>query len=74
MRNFDGIPELPNGYFGAYLIAYIPWLWYRVMDRRLLALPHIQGNLGKVNIEPAKQDAIYAKYGKGQIAHVSTLT
>jgi len=66
LRNFDGIPELPNGYFGTYLIAYVPWLWYKMMDRRLLALPHIQGDLSKVNIDPAKRASIYAKYGKGQ--------
>jgi len=62
LRNFDDIPELPNGYFGTYLIAYLPWLWYKVMDQRLLALPHIRGDLGKVNIDPAKREAIYAKH------------
>jgi alkane 1-monooxygenase len=66
LRNFDDIPELPNGYFGMYLAAYIPWLWYRVMDERVLALPHIQGDLSKVNIDPARRDAIYARYGHGQ--------
>jgi len=50
LRNFDDIPQLPNGYFGTYLLAYIPWLWFKVMDKRLLALPHIRGDLGKVNI------------------------
>ena len=68
LRNFAGIPELPNGYFGSYLIAYIPWLWYRVMDKRLLALPHIRGDLGKVNIDPARHDSIVAKYGAGRPA------
>jgi len=63
LRNFEGIPELPNGYFGMYLIAYIPWLWYRVMDKRVLALPHIQGDLNKVNIQPGRREEIYAKYG-----------
>jgi alkane 1-monooxygenase len=52
LRNFEDIPQLPNGYFGSYLLAYFPWLWYRVMDPRLLALPHIQGDLAKVNIDP----------------------
>ncbi len=64
LRNFDDIPELPSGYFGMYLVAYVPWLWYRLMDKRVLALPHIQGDLSKVNIDPAKREAIYAKYGK----------
>jgi alkane 1-monooxygenase len=63
LRNFDDIPELPNGYFGTFLIAYLPGLWFRMMDKRLLALPHIQGDLSKVNIDPAKRGAIYAKYG-----------
>ncbi len=66
LRNFDGLPELPNGYYGMYLLAYIPWLWYRVMDRRLLALPHIRGDLDKVNIDPAKRAAIYARYRRDQ--------
>lgn len=74
LRNYDHIPELPNGYFGTYLIAYVPWLWYRVMDPRLLALPHIRGDLARVNIEPAKRAAIYAKYGKGQVTPASTTT
>jgi alkane 1-monooxygenase len=74
LRTFDGIPELPNGYFGTYLLAYVPWLWYRVMDKRLLALPHINGDLSKVNIEPAKINSIYAKYGEGQVMPQSALT
>jgi alkane 1-monooxygenase len=66
LRNFDGIPELPNGYYGMYVLAYIPWLWYKVMDKRVLALPHINGDLSKVNIEPARREEIYAKFGSGQ--------
>ena len=68
LRNFKDIPELPNGYYGMYLLAYIPWLWYRVMDQRVLDLPHIKGDLSKVNINPSKRDAIYARYGNGQVA------
>ena len=74
LRNFDDIPELPNGYFGTYLIAYVPWLWYRVMDKRLLALPHINGDLEKVNIEPAKRRSIYQKYAEAQKTDASSAT
>ena len=63
LRNFEDIPELPAGYFGMYLIAYFPWLWYKVMDKRVLGLPHIQGDLSKVNICPKKREPIMAKYG-----------
>lgn len=68
LRNFDDLPELPNGYYGMYMVAYIPWLWYKVMDQRVLDLPHIQGDLSKVNILPAKREAIIAKYGVGDVA------
>lgn len=66
LRNFDDLPELPNGYFGCYWLAYFPNLWYAIMDKRVLALPHINGDLSKVNINPAKREAIYARYSNGQ--------
>ena len=47
-----------------YLIAYIPSLWYRVMDKRVLALPHIDGDLSKVNIDPDRREEIQARYGQ----------
>ena len=67
LRNFDDLPELPNGYYGMYLLAYVPWLWYRVMDKKVLALPHINGDLSKVNIDPDCAEAIYARYGNGEM-------
>ena len=63
LRNFPDIPQLPNGYYGMYLLAYIPWLWFWVMDKRLLALPHINGDLTKVNIDPKKKQQILDRYG-----------
>jgi alkane 1-monooxygenase len=63
LRNFADIPELPNGYFGMYFLAYVPWLWYQVMDKRLLALPHIRGDLSQVNIQPSRREAIFSRYG-----------
>ena len=64
LRHFDDLPQLPNGYFGMYVLAYIPPLWFRVMDKRLLSLPHIRGDLGKVNIDPDARAMIYLKYGR----------
>lgn len=63
LRHFDNLPTLPSGYFGSYLLAWVPWLWYRVMDPRLLGLAHIDGDLDKVNIDPGKRDRLYARYG-----------
>jgi len=63
LRHFDDLPSLPSGYFGAYLLAWVPWLWFRVMDKRLLALPHVQGDLTKVNVEPSCRRELERRYG-----------
>jgi len=62
LRDFDDIPQLPNGYFGCYLLAYIPWLWFRVMDPRLLGLPHIQGNFELINLQPGQERNLRLRY------------
>ena len=67
LRHFDDLPSLPNGYFGMYVLAYIPWLWFYVMDKRLLALPHVQGDLDKVNIDPDARAAIFLKWGRDKM-------
>ncbi len=63
LRHFEQLPQLPSGYFGMFPLAYLPPLWFRVMDPRLLALPHVQGDLGRVNIDPAHRARIQARYG-----------
>jgi alkane 1-monooxygenase len=63
LRHFPDLPQLPSGYFGMFPLAYIPPLWFRVMDPRLLALPHVQGDLAKVNIDPVRRPEILARYG-----------
>ena len=47
LRHFEDVPQLPSGYFGMFLLAYIPPLWFRVMDPRLLAL--VDGDISRVN-------------------------
>jgi alkane 1-monooxygenase len=42
------------------------------MDKRVLQLPHINGDLSKVNIDPEKRDEIYAKYGHAQHAALAS--
>ena len=71
LRNFDGVPQLPSGYFGVYLLAYVPWAWFRVMDPRLMALPHIAGDLDKVNIEPRARAEIFLRFGRDKMVEPS---
>jgi len=63
LRSFESLPELPLGYLGMYFLAYIPPLWFKVMDKRLLAIEHIQGDLNKVNIDPKNEAKIRQRYG-----------
>ena len=47
LRHFDDVPQLPSGYFGMFLLSYLPPLWRRVMDPKVLAL--VDGDLSRVN-------------------------
>ncbi len=67
LRHYPDLPQLPNGYFGMYLLAYLPSLWFRVMDKRLMALPHINGDLDKVNIDPRAAPSIFLKWGRDKM-------
>ena len=67
LRHFDDLPQLPNGYFGVYLLAYVPPLWFRFMDKRLLELNHVQGDLDKVNVSPGARAALFLKYGRDKM-------
>lgn len=60
LRTFDGIPQLPSGYFGMFLLAYVPVLWFRVMDRRLVQL--VESDVRRINFDPRRRDALLAKH------------
>ena len=51
LRHFDELPQLPSGYFGMFPLSYVPALWFKVMDPRLLALTHVAGELDRINID-----------------------
>ncbi|MGI9263904.1 MAG: alkane 1-monooxygenase [Gammaproteobacteria bacterium] len=68
LRHFPDLPQLPNGYFGMYVIAYLPWLWFKVMDDRLMTLPHVDGDLDKVNVDPDAYPSILLKWGRDKMA------
>jgi alkane 1-monooxygenase len=60
LRHFDDLPELPNGYFGMFLISYVPWIWFRVMDPLLVKA--VAGDASRINFEPSKKAALIRKY------------
>ena len=60
LRHFDNLPSFPNGYFGMFPVAYIPWLWFKVMDKRLIDVT--DGDLSRINILPEKREALIKKY------------
>jgi alkane 1-monooxygenase len=47
LRHFDDVPQLPSGYFGMFLLAYVPFLWRKVMDPKVLELAG--GDMSRVN-------------------------
>jgi alkane 1-monooxygenase len=50
LRHYDDVPQLPSGYFGMFQLAYVPPLWYRVMNPKVLKL--VDGDLSRVNVDP----------------------
>jgi alkane 1-monooxygenase len=61
LRHFDEAPELPTGYAGMIVLAWIPPLWRRVMDPRLIE--HLDGDVTRANIHPRKRATLLARYG-----------
>lgn len=53
LRHFDDAPQLPTGYMGMLLLAYVPALYYRVMDPRLIR--NADGDLARINLDPVRR-------------------
>ena len=53
LRHFDDVPQLPSGYFGMFLLSYVPFLWRKVMDPKVLEWA--TGDMSRVNVDPAWQ-------------------
>jgi len=61
LRDGPDLPRLPSGYPGCFGLAMIPSMWFKTMDPRLLAWA--SGDITKINVDPAKRDELYARYG-----------
>ena len=64
LRNFEEAPQLPSGYGLMIGLAYVPPVWRRVMDHRVLDL--YGGDVTLANIHPPKRERILARYGAGR--------
>lgn len=51
LRHFDESPQLPTGYAGMLVLAYLPPLWFKVMNPKVVA--HYNGDFSKINIKPS---------------------
>lgn len=61
LRDFDEAPQLPAGYASMIVLAWVPPLWRKVMDKRVVA--HYDGDISKANIQPSKREKILARHG-----------
>ena len=61
LRHVEEAPQLPTGYAGMIVLAWLPPLWRRVMDPRLVE--HYEGEVELANIQPRKRRRVLARYG-----------
>ncbi|MBI5926994.1 MAG: alkane 1-monooxygenase [Aquabacterium sp.] len=61
LRNFPELPTLPSGYFGMFLAAYVPPIWFAVMDKRVIAATG--GEVDRINFLPAKRAKLMRQFG-----------
>ncbi|WP_175815732.1 alkane 1-monooxygenase [Burkholderia diffusa] len=60
LRHFDDSPQLPAGYATMILFAYVPPLWFRVMNPRVVA--HYGGNMAQSNIKPSIRARVLVQF------------
>jgi alkane 1-monooxygenase len=60
LRHVDEAPQLPTGYAGMIVLAWIPPVWRRVMDHRLVE--HYGGDVNRANIQPRARKRVLRRY------------
>jgi alkane 1-monooxygenase len=61
LRDFPDLPRLPSGYFGMFLVAYVPPWWFHVMDRRVVEAVRRQPDC--INFAPGRRDELMRRFG-----------
>ena len=62
LRHFDAAPQLPAGYAAMITAAYLPSLWFALMDRRVVA--HYAGDLDKINMQASARQKLVTRWRK----------
>ncbi len=70
LRHFEDSPQLPSGYAAMILVAYLPPLWYRLMDPKVVA--HHGGDLSKASLHPPARERLLRRWGGHSKQAVST--
>lgn len=60
LRNFPNLPALPLGYFGMFLAAYVPPIWFAVMDQRVIKATG--GDVQRINFLPAQRARLMRQF------------
>lgn len=61
LRHFPKAPQLPGGYASMLMPAYMPTVWFEMMDKRVIE--HYQGDFSKINWDPERKEELMRKYG-----------
>jgi alkane 1-monooxygenase len=64
LRSYQDVPTLPLGYFAMFVLAYLPPLWFRVMDARLVR--EVGADAANINFRAQQKNQLVAKF---QLAH-----
>lgn len=60
LRDYPDAPQLPTGYAGMLIVAVVPWLWFRVMDPRVLA--HYGGDASRANLTGSRRRQLHVPH------------
>lgn len=66
LRDFPELPRLPVGYFGMFMAAYVPPLWFSLMNQRLVEA--VGADASRINFEPAKKARLMKRYGIREVS------
>ncbi|MCP5207351.1 MAG: alkane 1-monooxygenase [Hahellaceae bacterium] len=70
LRDYADAPSLPQGYPAMMGMSLIPNAWRRIMDHRVVEWA--EGDMTRVNMDPAHKDELFAKYHRAAEVAVDT--